>query len=108
VIHPDVVHQPEARPRFLLEARALAALDHPHVVPLYAAGEAGALLYLEMPLLRGETLRDRLAREGRLPAAEVVRVGRALAEGLAAAHTAGLVHRDLKPGNVWLAGEPGR
>jgi formylglycine-generating enzyme required for sulfatase activity len=57
-----------------------------------------------MPLLKGETLDDRLKREGKLPLAEVLRIGRETAEGLAAAHAAGLVHRDIKPGNLWLEG----
>lgn len=108
VIHPRLADHPEARPRFLRESRALAAVSDPHIVPLLAAGEAGGLLYLEMPLLQGETLEQRLAREEKLPAAEVVRIGREVAAGLAAAHAAGLIHRDLKPANVWLEAPGGR
>ena len=58
--------------------------------------------FLAMPFLKGESLDARLKREGRLPVAEVVRIGRQIAEGLAAAHQHGLIHRDIKPANIWL------
>src|SRR5207244_1514663 len=100
--------------RFLREAQATAALEHDHVIPIYQVGSEGGVSFLAMPLLRGETLDDRLAREGRLSPAEALRIGREVAEGLAAAHECGLIHRDIKPANVWLedrspkrpAGEP--
>ena len=60
------------------------------------------MLFLAMPLLRGETLEDRLMREPKPPSADVLRVGREIAEGLDAAHSHGLIHRDVKPSNVWL------
>jgi serine/threonine protein kinase len=94
--------RPEARQRFLQEARAAAAIEHEHVVSIYQVGEHGGVPYLAMQLLQGETLEDRLKREGRLLEAEVVRIGREVAEGLAAAHARGLIHRDVKPGNVFL------
>jgi serine/threonine protein kinase len=96
--------RPEARQRFLQEARAAAAIEHEHVVPIYQVGEDRGVPFLAMQLLQGETLEDRLKCEGRLPEAEVVRIGREVAEGLAAAHGCGLIHRDVKPGNIFLAG----
>src|SRR5262249_46849464 len=82
-------------------------LQHDHIAPIYQVGEEGDVLFLAMPLLRGETLEDRVRREGRLPAPEVARIGREISLGLAAAHEQGLVHRDIKPSNLWLEGEPG-
>lgn len=93
---------PEARERFLREARAAAAVDHEHVVTIYQAGEDRGTLYLAMPLLRGETLADRLTRDRLLPIGEAARMGREVALGLIAAHDHGLIHRDVKPSNVWL------
>jgi serine/threonine protein kinase len=101
LILPQHAANPDARARFLREARSLALVRHDHVVPVYAAGEQDGMLFLVMPLLRGETLEKRLKR-GRLPLATAVRVGREVADGLAAAHEAGLMHRDVKPSNVWL------
>jgi eukaryotic-like serine/threonine-protein kinase len=97
-----------ARRRFLREARAAAALEHDHVVPIYQVGEDRGIPYLAMPLLRGRTLADRLRRGPRPSAEEVLRVGREVAEGLAAAHDLGLVHRDVKPANIWLEEGSGR
>ena len=71
-------------------------------MPIYQVGEERSLPFLAMPLLHGEMLEDRLKREGRLPLADALRVGREIAEGLAAAHDHGIVHRDIKPGNIWL------
>jgi serine/threonine protein kinase len=94
------------RQRFLREARAAAAVEHEHVVAIYHVGEVGGVPFLAMPLLKGESLAERLRREGRLSVAEVLRLGREIAVGLAAAHQKGLIHRDIKPANVWLEGEP--
>jgi WD40 repeat protein/formylglycine-generating enzyme required for sulfatase activity len=101
------------RQRFLREARAAAALEHDHIVPIFHVGEAhveglGSVPFLAMPLLRGEPLDARLKREGKLPIPEVLRIGRELALALAAAHEHNLVHRDVKPGNVWLESKTGR
>lgn len=98
----------EARQRFLREARAAAAIAHDNVVHINHVGEEAVVPYLVMPLLVGETLEARLRREGALPLAEALRVGREVACGLAAAHAHGLVHRDVKPSNVWLEEGTGR
>lgn len=109
VMRPELARDEQARQRFLREARAAAALQHDNVVPIYQVGEDLGVPFLAMPLLAGESLEARLAREKVLPVPEVVRIGREAAEGLAAAHAAGLVHRDVKPANLWLEalGEPG-
>jgi eukaryotic-like serine/threonine-protein kinase len=93
-----------ARERFLRATRATASLEHDHIVPIFQVGEDRGILFLAMPLLQGESLDDRLRRQRPLPLAEVLRVGRETAEGLAAAHARGLVHRDVKPSNIWLDG----
>jgi serine/threonine protein kinase len=107
VMRPSLASSAEFHRRFLREARLAAAIEHEHIVTVYQVGEDRGVPFLAMQLLRGETLEDRLERlGGRLPLPEVLRVGREIAEGLAAAHARGLVHRDIKPANVWL--EEGR
>ena len=91
-------------PRFLQEIEVSARLQHPHIVPLYDSGEADAILYYVMPFLEGESLRDRLAREQRIPFAEAVTLAREAASALAYAHQRGIVHRDIKPENIMLSG----
>jgi serine/threonine protein kinase len=108
VMLPEAAELPQARERFVREARAAAALSHDHVVPIYQVGEDAGVPFLTMPLLRGESLEMRLRREGALPTPEVLRIGREIAEGLAAAHERGMVHRDVKPGNIWLETPHGR
>lgn len=93
--------------RFLREIKLVAGLNHPHVLPLHDSGEADGLLYAVMPCITGPTLADRLADQGALPLEEALRVGRALAQALGHAHGRGVIHRDVKPGNVLLSeGEP--
>lgn len=92
---------PTAREQFLAEARSAGALDHPNLCALYEVGESASGPYLVMPWYAGETLRARL-RRGALPRAEVLAIGRQVAAGLAAAHAAGIAHRDVKPENVML------
>jgi eukaryotic-like serine/threonine-protein kinase len=105
---PALAVSPTARRRFLREARAMAAVSHDHIVAIHQVGEDRGIPFLAMPLLTGETLEARLQRlkerdmVGLLPIAEVLRIGRETAEGLAAAHQQGLIHRDIKPGNLWL------
>ena len=89
--------------RFHREVHLAASLQHPHIVPLLSAGQAGGLLYYTMPLVEGESLRARLARQGELPVAESLRILRDVADALSYAHRHGLVHRDIKPGNVLLS-----
>ena len=90
--------------RFQREIQVAASLQHPHIVPLLTAGAAGELLYYVMPFIEGESLGDRLAREGALPVPESARILREVVDGLAHAHARGVVHRDIKPGNVMLSG----
>jgi serine/threonine-protein kinase len=93
--------------RFLSEIKTTANLQHPHILPLYDSGEADSFLYYVMPYVEGETLRERLDREKQLPVEEAVRLGVAVAGALAYAHQHGVVHRDIKPGNVLMqAGQP--
>ena len=104
VMLPHVAANPSARGRFVREARSQAKVEHDHVAAVFHVGEEGGVPYLTMPLLKGQTLAAALKASPRPPLAEVLRVGREMAEGLAAAHAHGLVHRDIKPGNVWLEG----
>jgi serine/threonine protein kinase len=106
VMRPALLADDAARQRFLREARAAAAVEHDHIVPIFHVGEARGVPFIAMPLLRGESLQGRLQREGKLTPAEALRVGRETAEGLAAAHAAGLIHRDVKPANIWLESRP--
>ena len=102
----DAESRERLRARFLREARAAAALPHhPSVVPVYDYGSDAALGldYLVMELLRGEDLASRLARSGRPPLPVALTILREAARGLAVGHRAGLVHRDVKPGNIFLA-----
>lgn len=96
------------RQRFLREARMAAAIEHEHVVTIHQVGEDRGVPFLAMPLLKGESLEDRLQRVGKLPLTEVLRIGREIAEGLQAAHELGLIHRDIKPANIWLEGARAR
>ncbi len=92
---------------FLREIRIAAALQHPHIVPVFDSGSIDGRLYFVMPFAESETLRARLEREGKLPLGEALRIAREVATGLAYAHKQGVVHRDIKPENILLTGEPG-
>lgn len=102
VLAPALAASPTARMRFLREARAAAAVTHEHVVAIHAVGEHEGLPYLVMQFIHGRSLEDRLNEGGPLTASEVLRIGCQAAYGLAAAHAQGLVHRDIKPGNILL------
>jgi serine/threonine protein kinase len=93
---------PKARSRFLREARVAASINHPNVVTIHAVDEYDGRPYLVMEFVSGKTLHDHLRKLGSLPLADVLRIGRQIATGLRAAHEKGIVHRDIKPGNVLL------
>jgi serine/threonine protein kinase len=107
-MRPELAAKPSARERFLREARLAAALEHDHICPIYHVGEADGIPYLAMPFLKGQSLEDLLKRKPKLAMAQVIRLGIQIAAGLAAAHDKGLIHRDIKPGNLWLEASPGR
>ncbi len=102
VLHRDVSHAIGAD-RFLREIEIVAGLQHPRILPLYDSGEVGGLLYYVMPLVEGESLRDRLSREKQLPLGDAVRIAREVASALTFAHARGIVHRDIKPENILLS-----
>jgi serine/threonine protein kinase len=102
VLPGDVTHGPERRARFEREARAIAALSHPHICTLHDVGRHQDLDFLVMELIEGRTLAERL-RGGALDLGEALAYAVQIADGLAAAHRQGIVHRDLKPGNIMLA-----
>jgi len=89
--------------RFLREIQIAAGLQHLNILPLYDSGEVDGLLYYVMPLVTGESLRARLIREGPLPVLDALQLAREVAEGLGYAHARGVVHRDIKPGNILLS-----
>jgi serine/threonine protein kinase len=105
VLSPQLAATSPARKRFLREARSSAKVRHEHVVQVYAVEEQ-PLPYLVMEFIPGETLQQRLDRTGPLEAPEVLHIGRQIAEGLAAAHSQGLIHRDIKPGNILIEAGP--
>jgi eukaryotic-like serine/threonine-protein kinase len=88
--------------RFLHEIQIAARLHHPHILPLYDSDEAQGFLYYVMPYIEGETLRARLARERQLPVNDALQIAREVADALSYAHKSGVVHRDIKPGNIML------
>ena len=88
--------------RFLAEIRTTAILQHPHILSLHDSGQADGLLFYVMPFVKGESLRDRLDREHQLPVDDAVRIATNMAEALDYAHRQGVIHRDIKPGNVLL------
>ena len=104
VLRPDLAAELGAD-RFIGEIRIAALLNHPHIVPMFDSGEADGLLYYVMPLVEGDTLRDRLSRGPKPTLDEVVRVGCGVASALGYAHQQGIVHRDIKPENIILSGD---
>ena len=99
---PGLTADPEARKRFIHEARAASGLDHPNICTIHDVDEMeDGGLYIAMACYPGETLKDRIAR-GTLAPADAVRIAAEVAEGLAKAHEHGIVHRDIKPGNIMV------
>jgi TolB-like protein len=103
VLRPDLaaVLGPD---RFLQEIKIAAQLQHPNILPLHDSGEADGYLFFVMPYVEGQSLRDRLAKEGELPIGEAVRILRDIVDALTEAHALGVVHRDIKPENILLRG----
>jgi len=101
VLRADVAADPERRRRFEQEARAVSALNHPHICVLHDIGREGDTDFLVMEYLEGQTLAERLAK-GPLPLPEVLQIGSEIADALSVAHKHGIIHRDLKPANVML------
>lgn len=102
ILSPTLAANALARARFVREARAAAAVVHDNVVPIYAVDESGGLPYLVMQFVKGRTLAERIRATGPLRLEEILRIGAQTAAGLAAAHAQGLIHRDVKPGNILL------
>src|SRR3954449_9059402 len=107
IMHSDISRDPAALERFRRESRTVAQLSHPHVVMVIDAGEDAGHPYIVFEHVRGETLKDRIRREGPLPIAEAIAYAIEIGRALEAAHEQGLVHRDVKPQNV-LLDEEGR
>ncbi|MCA9072803.1 MAG: serine/threonine protein kinase, partial [Planctomycetaceae bacterium] len=108
VMKPEEANSSSAKERFLREAQAAATIEHDHIVPIYQVGEDQGVPFLAMSFLRGESLSTRLEREQTLAVEETLRIGREIACGLGVAHQAGLIHRDIKPDNIWLEEGSGR
>ena len=108
VMLPKFAANANAKDRFLREARAAARISSDHVVNIFEADEIDGTPYIALQLLQGYPLDEYLKKKGSPSLAQIVRIGREIAIGLAAAHKLGLVHRDIKPGNVWLEAPNGR
>ncbi|HET6879414.1 MAG TPA: protein kinase [Pirellulales bacterium] len=102
VLTPELSSSAKARRRFLREARAAAAINHPNVIIIHAVDEQNGMPYLVMEYVSGRSLRDRMRRSPQLELIEIVRIGAQIATGLDAAHAQGVIHRDIKPSNVLL------
>ncbi|MBA2291780.1 MAG: protein kinase [Gemmatimonadales bacterium] len=103
VLRPELAQAMGAE-RFLLEIETTANLRHPHILPLYDSGNADEFLFYVMPLVEGESLRDRLNRDKQLPIDDALCIAREVADALGYAHARGVVHRDIKPENIMLEG----
>ncbi|HTT68156.1 MAG TPA: bifunctional serine/threonine-protein kinase/formylglycine-generating enzyme family protein [Gemmatimonadales bacterium] len=108
VLSPDLLLSATAQERFRREAETIAQLTHPHIVPLHFIGNANDIFYLAMAYVDGESLADRLEREGRIDVEDTARILREVASALDLAHRRGVIHRDIKPHNVLLERDSGR
>ena len=106
VVREDLAGDPRFRAWFLQESQLAAGLDHPSIVPVYGAGEDAGVLYLAMRYVAGRSLGDVLKGDGALDPDRTLRILGQVAAALDAAHAAGLVHRDVKPANILLTGDP--
>ncbi len=104
LLRPEYTQSEDSRHRFLREARAVAAVEHPYIAAIHAAGEEDDILFIAMEYVGGSTLRS-ILRRGALPPRDALRYGAEIAEGLAHAHSLGVVHRDLKPENIMIGKE---
>ena len=105
VLPAHIAASPGLAQRFEREARAIAAVEHLNICPLYDVGAEDGVHFLVMQFIEGETLADRIAR-GPIPIGEAIALAQQIAAGLDAAHTQGIVHRDLKPSNIRLTSRP--
>ncbi|MEE8550854.1 MAG: protein kinase, partial [Gemmatimonadota bacterium] len=101
ILHPELASG-IGQERFLREIQLAARLSHPHILPLYDSGEDDGHLYFVMPYVEGGSLRERMAREGRIPEEDTLEIARAVAGALDYAHRQGIVHRDIKPENIMI------
>src|SRR5918995_18146 len=107
LLPPQLADNEQFRRRFIQESRLAASLDHPNIVPIYEAGEADGQLFIAMRYVIGDDLKGLLAKEGgQLPGDRTLRLFTQIGDALDSAHQAGLVHRDVKPANILVAGQP--
>jgi serine/threonine protein kinase len=108
VLPPELAFQSDIRERFTREAQTAARLSHPHIVPIHTVGEGQGLVYFVMGYVDGESVGGRIKRRGKLPIEEARRIMKETADALSAAHSLGVIHRDIKPDNILLEGTRGR
>jgi serine/threonine-protein kinase len=108
LLAPELAEDTRFRERFLRESRLAASIDHPNVIPIYEAGETEGVLFIAMRFVEGTDLKALLEREGRLEPARALALLAQVAEALDVAHEQGLIHRDVKPGNMLISSRAGR